>query len=199
MLKLVRDGRNLYVNRVITTRDSLTEEDIGHVQKEPFSSHPATIIEADYKRITQSYEDFSVGLVLKLRNEENKGQGPLEFTEPQDIASIMKDFNVDNVNDFKGKPAILYVGGKLHYAEMTICMSAPPALACQGILDHSISELDLSVRAANCLVYETDILTIGELAERTESDLLGLRNFGKGSLAEIKHKLKRHKLVLKER
>lgn len=48
-----------------------------------------------------------------------------------------------------------------------------------------ISELELSVRSSNCL-KETNIRTIGDLVKRTEADLLGLRNFGKKSLTEIK-------------
>lgn len=52
----------------------------------------------------------------------------------------------------------------------------------------SISELDLSVRSANCLASEK-IETIGELASHTETDLLKIRNFGKTSLREVKKKL----------
>lgn len=48
-----------------------------------------------------------------------------------------------------------------------------------------ISEVELSVRSSNCL-RETNIKTIGELVKKDESTLLGLRNFGKKSLTEIK-------------
>ena len=47
-----------------------------------------------------------------------------------------------------------------------------------------ISELELSVRAANCL-REAKILTIGELVSKSPQELLKYRNFGKKSLAEI--------------
>lgn len=52
-----------------------------------------------------------------------------------------------------------------------------------------ISELELSVRSANCL-KEANIKTIGELVKKTEADLLGFRNFGKKSLSEIDEILK---------
>lgn len=55
-------------------------------------------------------------------------------------------------------------------------------------LSMSISELDLSVRSANCLASE-HIETIGELVSRSEADLLKVRNFGKTSLREVKKKL----------
>ena len=53
----------------------------------------------------------------------------------------------------------------------------------------SISELELSVRSANCL-KESNIKTIYELVRRTESELLSYRNFGKKSLTEINEILK---------
>jgi len=52
-----------------------------------------------------------------------------------------------------------------------------------------IAELELSVRAANCL-REAKIQTIGELLEKTSQELLKYRNFGKKSLAEIEELLK---------
>lgn len=55
-------------------------------------------------------------------------------------------------------------------------------------LDMPISELDLSVRASNCLQGE-NIKTVRDLVARTESDMLKIRNFGKTSLKEVKAKL----------
>ena len=62
-------------------------------------------------------------------------------------------------------------------------------------LSMSISELDLSVRSANCLASE-HIETLGELVSRSEADLLKVRNFGKTSLREVKKKLSELGLVL---
>lgn len=52
-----------------------------------------------------------------------------------------------------------------------------------------ISELELSVRSANCL-KDANIKTIAELVKKTESELLTFRNFGKKSLSEINDLLK---------
>ena len=52
----------------------------------------------------------------------------------------------------------------------------------------SVTELDLSVRASNCLEY-ANIKTLGELVTREEDELLELKNFGKTTLVEIKKKL----------
>jgi len=56
-------------------------------------------------------------------------------------------------------------------------------------LEHiAIEDLDLSVRAYNCL-RANDINTIGQLLSRKEEELLSLRNFGKKSLDEIREKV----------
>lgn len=52
-----------------------------------------------------------------------------------------------------------------------------------------ISELELSVRSANCL-KDANIKTIAELVKKTEGELLSFRNFGKKSLTEIAELLK---------
>jgi len=52
-----------------------------------------------------------------------------------------------------------------------------------------ISELELSVRSANCL-KDAEIKTIADLVKYQESDLLNFRNFGKKSLTEINELLK---------
>lgn len=51
-------------------------------------------------------------------------------------------------------------------------------------LAQPVSELELSVRSANCL-REAHIKTIGDLVKKTEAEMLKYRNFGKKSLMEI--------------
>lgn len=55
-------------------------------------------------------------------------------------------------------------------------------------LNMSVNEIELSVRAANCL-NNANITTVGQLAQKTEASMLKYRNFGKKSLNEIKSKL----------
>lgn len=56
------------------------------------------------------------------------------------------------------------------------------------LLSMSVNEIELSVRAANCL-NNANITTVGQLAMKTEGEMLKYRNFGKKSLNEIKEKL----------
>jgi DNA-directed RNA polymerase subunit alpha len=62
-------------------------------------------------------------------------------------------------------------------------------------LDKSVNELELSVRAANCL-RAANIKSLGELVQKSEPEMLKYRNFGKKSLEEIKVVLKTMNLHL---
>src|SRR4026209_3016724 len=63
------------------------------------------------------------------------------------------------------------------------------------LLNMSVKEIELSVRAANCL-NNANITTVGQLAMKTEQEMLKYRNFGKKSLNEIKEKLAQLGLTL---
>jgi DNA-directed RNA polymerase subunit alpha len=56
-------------------------------------------------------------------------------------------------------------------------------------LNMSLAELELSVRATNCLEVE-GITTVRDLVSRTEDELLQVRNFGETTLKEVRAKLK---------
>ncbi len=58
-----------------------------------------------------------------------------------------------------------------------------------------VTELELSVRASNCL-ETAKIRSVGELVQRTEDELLGVRSFGKTSLREVKSELEKMGLHL---
>jgi DNA-directed RNA polymerase subunit alpha len=60
-----------------------------------------------------------------------------------------------------------------------------------------IEDLDLTVRSYNCLKRE-GIHTVGELVNRSEADLLDIRNFGSKSIDEIKAKLVSMGMSLKD-
>lgn len=55
----------------------------------------------------------------------------------------------------------------------------------QDIMTKQVSQLELSVRAANCL-KNAEIQTVGELVSKTEAEMLDTKNFGVKSLNEIK-------------
>lgn len=65
----------------------------------------------------------------------------------------------------------------------------------ERIMKMSVKEIELTVRAANCL-DQANIFSIGELVGKSEAEMLKFRNFGKKSLEEIVQKLKKYDLTL---
>ena len=80
-------------------------------------------------------------------------------------------------------------------------VSAPQAagdqvdLELERKLNMSLAELELSVRATNCLESE-GITTVRDLVNRTDEELLEVRNFGETTLKEVKIKLQERGLTL---
>jgi DNA-directed RNA polymerase subunit alpha len=94
-------------------------------------------------------------------------------------------------------------------AEQSTTTTPPPAsfsgdaslLAIDGdmpseLLEKPVSDLELSVRSRKAL-QRLDIQSVGELAQRTEDELLGCKNFGQTSLNEIKQILASYGLSLR--
>jgi DNA-directed RNA polymerase subunit alpha len=81
------------------------------------------------------------------------------------------------------------------FTEMEMGAATLGAEAANTWLGKSVEELELSVRANNCL-RNANITTIGELVQRTEAELMKTKNFGKKSLQEIKDELARIGLSL---
>ena len=60
-----------------------------------------------------------------------------------------------------------------------------------------IEDLNLSVRSYNCLKRE-GVNTVGDLVQRSEQELMDIRNFGQKSIDEVKGKLDELGLTLRE-
>ncbi|MDR1166420.1 MAG: DNA-directed RNA polymerase subunit alpha [Deltaproteobacteria bacterium] len=71
----------------------------------------------------------------------------------------------------------------------------PSAMVFNENFYRTVDELELSVRAANCL-KNADIYYIGELVQKSESEMLKTKNFGRKSLNEIKDVLRNINLSL---
>ncbi|MEK0443796.1 MAG: DNA-directed RNA polymerase subunit alpha [Ilumatobacteraceae bacterium] len=91
---------------------------------------------------------------------------------------------LDLVASLSDEPVALELG------ESTISGSGSPEL------DMPVEDLLLSQRPFNCL-KRAQINTIGDLVARTEEELMGLPNFGKQSIDEVKAKLDERGLALK--
>ena len=65
------------------------------------------------------------------------------------------------------------------------------------VLEMTIEDLDLSVRSFNCL-KRANINTVADLADKSEEDMMKVRNLGRKSLEEVKKKLEELGLALRE-
>lgn len=63
-----------------------------------------------------------------------------------------------------------------------------PAAVAPSLMMKPVAELELSIRSRKCL-QRLGISTVGELASRSETELLEMKNFGQTSLSEIRRKL----------
>lgn len=104
---------------------------------------------------------------------------------PEDAVSYAAKVLRDHLN--------LFISMKDQAAELAAmeeeAQAASATTAVEEKLDKSIEELELSVRSFNCL-EAAGIKTIRDLVQKTESEMLKYRNFGRKSLTEIKNILK---------
>ena len=75
-------------------------------------------------------------------------------------------------------------------------MHEPEAPVVNKTKEKRIEELDLSIRSQNCL-KRAGIYTLGELAQKTEEEMMRIRNLGRKSLKEIMQKLRENGFELK--
>ena len=138
------------------------------------------------------------------------------FSPVKKVAFKVEDTRVGQITDYdrlilevwtngsmSPKEAVLYASnilqqqlnvfvnlGKLPEEEETVQVQQnPQEEELMKKLTQPVSELELSVRSANCL-NEARIKTIGDLVVQSEADMLKYRNFGKKSLTEISQILK---------
>ena len=70
----------------------------------------------------------------------------------------------------------------------TVDFNEPEDNKKEKVLEMTIEELDLSVRAYNCL-KRAGINSVAELVQRNQEDMMKVRNLGKKSLEEVEQKL----------
>ncbi len=101
---------------------------------------------------------------------------------PADALSNAADILADHLDIF-----IALDEGKVATVDDAARKMGSPAQV-KEFLDKSIEELELGVRAYNCL-KNANIYTLKDLVTKTESDLLKTKHFGRKSLQQVKHVL----------
>lgn len=118
--------------------------------------------------------------------------GDLLKTTEQELLSY-KNFGETSLNEIKALLAQkgLRLGQAAEEGKAVLPRRAPVVVAGdvpQEVLGKPVADLELSVRSRKAL-QRLNITSLGELASRTEDELLGCKNFGQTSLNEIKQQL----------
>lgn len=129
----------------------------------------------------------------------------LRVSEPELMA--YKNFGDTSLQEIKNVLARrnLHLGQQPDDIDVAAVAAAPPPApkvnvppGSEAILTKAVSELELSVRARRCL-QRLNIVTLNDLIQKSESELLATRNFGQTSLTEIKARLAEFGLSLASR
>jgi DNA-directed RNA polymerase subunit alpha len=125
--------------------------------------------------------------------------GDLTRTTEQELLAS-KNFGETSLNEIKEMMASkgLELGQLAHERARIEVAPEPESLSPdeQALLNKSIADLNLSVRARKCMV-RLNIATVGELVRRTGDELLECKNFGVTSLNEVREKLTQYGLKLR--
>ena len=158
---------------------------------------PASVIRQEEEKVGHLYLDASFGPVSKVSYEVSDAR--VENRTDLDKLKLMVETNgtVMPEEAIKQAATILQfqLGAFVNLDEVISEKEKPQKKGANPILSSTIDDLELTVRAANCLKAES-IYYIGELVQRTEMDLLKTPNLGKKSLSEIKAVLAEHGLML---
>jgi len=132
-----------------------------------------------------------VPFLLEMVVENGRGYVPSTEHTPQaqEIGIIPVDAAFSPVLRVRYDVEETRVGQKTNYDKLTMEIwtnGSDPAM--ESKLSMSLAELDLSVRATNCLESE-NITTVRELVVLTEDHLLDVRNFGETTLVEVRDRL----------
>lgn len=133
------------------------------------------------------------------------------FSPVKKVNYTIEDTRVGQITDYDRLTLEVWTNGSLHpdeaisYAakilsehlslfigltdqELPVNFNTPEEDKKEKVLEMTIEELDLSVRAYNCL-KRAGINSVGELIERSEEDMMKVRNLGRKSLEEVIKKL----------
>ncbi len=185
--------------------------------------HIATLNEDAHLRMTLTMEKGR-GYVSAERNKTHSmpiGVIPIDsiFTPVRKVNYTIEDTRVGNVTDYDKLTLDVWTNGtvipdeaistaaKILTEHLSLFVSLtdqvmPVTFTDQEddkrekVLEMTIEELDLSVRAYNCL-KRAGINTVSELVQRNQEDMMKVRNLGRKSLEEVEQKLQGLGLALK--
>ncbi len=179
-------GANLELELVVQRGVGYVPAERNKNPRDPIGVIPVDSIFSPVRRVTYSVENTRVEQMtdrdrLILDVETNGSQTPRKALAS---AGVTLSELIDLFSELEASEG-LQVGPAQNEQQLT------------GDLALTIEELNLSVRSYNCLKRE-GINTVGELVQKSEAELMDIRNFGQKSIDEVKAKLDELGLSLRE-
>ena len=171
------EGAKLHIWLTIDLGRGYVSADRNKTAQMPIGVIPVDSIYTPIRKVNYIVEDTRVGQVTdydKLTLEVWSNGSVLPDEAISMAAKILRD------------QLELFVG--LNDQAMPVSFPDPEDDKKEKVLEMTIEELDLSVRAYNCL-KRAGINTVAELVQRNQEDMMKVRNLGKKSLEEVEQKL----------
>ncbi|MFD1393536.1 DNA-directed RNA polymerase subunit alpha [Lacticaseibacillus jixianensis] len=174
----VAEGGHFHVRMTVRTGRGYVPADQNKTENMPIGVLPIDSIFTPISRVNYQVESTRVG----RRNDFDKltldvwTNGSISPREAISLAAKILTEHLDifvNLTDSAKNAEIMVEKEETHKEKM---------------LEMTIEELDLSVRSYNCL-KRAGINTVQELTNKTEADMMKVRNLGRKSLEEVKNKL----------
>lgn len=183
----VSDGANLYMEITIDKGRGYVPSDRNKQINQPIGVIPVDSIYTPVKRVNYYVENTRVGQITDY------DKLTLEIwtngtIAPDDAISLSAKILIEH---FK-----LFLGLTDHADTVEIMVEKEDEKK-DKVLEMTIEELDLSVRSYNCL-KRAGINSVQELVQKSEEDMMKVRNLGKKSLEEVEQKLQALGLSLKK-
>jgi DNA-directed RNA polymerase subunit alpha len=181
----------LYMRDVRASRDMYYDEDQARdaAKRAALLNTPVTDFELTVRsrNCLKKMNIRTLGDLLKISESELMGYKNFGETSLLEIKQMVVMKGLRLGQDVEGQFSRLHQD---RYAEL---QSQAP----EQVLNKPVSALELSVRCRKAIQL-LNIQTVGDLAVRTEAELMGIKNFGATSLQEIKERLAEHGLELRD-
>lgn len=175
----VSEGGRLYMELVIDRGRGYVPAEKNKSSNQPIGLIPVDSIYTPTKRVNYSVENTRVGQITDYDKLTLEIWTNGSIT-PDEAISISSKILIEHFKLF------LSLGGHDNNVEIMVEKEEDKK---DKLLEMTIEELDLSVRSYNCL-KRAGINSVYELVQKSEEDMMKVRNLGKKSLEEVEYKLK---------
>lgn len=172
------EGAHLYIEMQMTKGRGYVSADMNKGDNDPIGVIPIDSIFTPVRKVNFKVESARVGdsanydrLILEVWTDGS--------ISPEEATSLGAKIMSEHLN--------LFITLTDHVSDVEIMVEKEEDIK-EKVLEMTIEELDLSVRSYNCL-KRAGINTVDELAQKSDEDMMKVRNLGRKSLEEVQKKL----------